>query len=241
MKLKRDSQQSIARTLRALAILLNYPDATLRSHLPEIKQAILDDAALPRSRSDEIEQLIANLSRNNGLMAEEKYVEIFDRGRGTSLHLFEHVHGDSRDRGPAMVDLLENYEQAGLYLEAGELPDFLPVVLEYASTQPPAESKAFLAEFAHILRVIFSALLRRESPYASVLAGLLTLAGEKVQAVTIPDEVDIDDDWKEPPVFGGCSTAGQAAPRPLNGEQPINFVTNPKEHSNEIRGKGVGL
>ena len=68
-----------------------------------------------------------------------------DRGRATSLHLFEHVHGDSRDRGPAMIDLAQTYEAAGLYLAEGELPDYLPVVLQYASTQPPAQARAFLA------------------------------------------------------------------------------------------------
>ena len=93
---------------------------------------------------------------------EADHVELFDRGRGTALHLFEHVHGDSRDRGPAMVDLCQTYEAAGLFLAPGELPDHLTVVLQYASTQPPAQAKAFLGEIAHILQVIFSALLRRE-------------------------------------------------------------------------------
>jgi nitrate reductase delta subunit len=69
-----------------------------------------------------------------------------------------------------MVDLIKTYEQAGLFIAPGELPDHLTVVLEYASTQPPAQARAFLREIAHILQVIFSALLKRESPYASVLA-----------------------------------------------------------------------
>jgi nitrate reductase delta subunit len=94
---------------------------------------------------------------------EADHVELFDRGRGTALHLFEHVHGDSRDRGPAMVDLCQTYEAAGLFLAPGELPDHLTVVLQYASTQPPTQAKAFLGEIAHILQVIFSALLRREA------------------------------------------------------------------------------
>ncbi|MET5021328.1 nitrate reductase molybdenum cofactor assembly chaperone, partial [Burkholderia pseudomallei] len=76
---------------------------------------------------------------------------LFDRGRSTSLHLFEHVHGDSRDRGPAMIDLAQTYEKAGLHLGPAELPDYLPVVLEFASTQPPKEARAFLAEMTHIL------------------------------------------------------------------------------------------
>jgi len=152
---------------------------------------------------------------------EAHYVETFDRGRGTALHLFEHVHGDSRDRGPAMIDLLQTYEQAGLYLAPGELPDHLTVVLEYASTQPPAQARAFLRELTHILQAIFSALLRRESPYASVLAAVLELAGEKAQAVKIPDEPGLDETWEEPAAFGGCSTQGQASP---GQPQPIQIV-----------------
>jgi len=143
---------------------------------------------------------------------EAAYVETFDRGRGTALHLFEHVHGDSRDRGPAMVDLVKTYEQAGLYLAPGELPDHLTVVLEYASTQPPAAAREFLREIAHILQQIFSALLRRESPYATVLAAVLDLAGERAQAVKIPDEPALDESWEEPLAFDGCSTQGQARP-----------------------------
>ena len=110
-------------------------------------------------------------------------MQLFDRGRGTSLHLFEHVHGDSRDRGPAMIDLAQTYEKAGLLLAPGELPDYLPAVLEFVSTQPPREAKAFLGEMAHILNAIFGALQKRESAYASVLGALLELAGEKAQPV----------------------------------------------------------
>ncbi len=110
-------------------------------------------------------------------------MELFDRGRRTALHLFEHVHGDSRDRGPAMVDLAQTYDRAGLQLVPGELPDYLPVVLEFASTQPPAQAREFLRETAHIVQAIFSALLERGSPYASVLAAVLDLAGERAQKV----------------------------------------------------------
>src|SRR4029078_2389354 len=92
------------------------------------------------------------------LDSEAAYVELFDRGRATSLHLFEHVHGDSRDRGPAMVDLCAMYEKAVLLRAPGELPDYLPVVLEFASTQPAREARAFLGEIAHILAAIFGAL-----------------------------------------------------------------------------------
>ena len=199
-------------TLRALARLLGYPDATLRGHLGELREALQHEGALGPARLAELDALIARLAGPRPYDTEAAYVETFDRGRGTALHLFEHVHGDSRDRGPAMVDLVKTYEAAGLFLAPGELPDHLTVVLEYASTQPPAAAAEFLREIAHILQAIFSALLRRQSPYASVIAAVLDLAGERAQAVKLPDEPALDESWEEPPAFGGCSTQGQARP-----------------------------
>ena len=198
-------------TLRVLAHLLSYPDAELREHLAEMRDALRTERALSSGRLAELDVLLDRLGSPRTLDTEANYVELFDRGRGPALHLFEHVHGDSRDRGPAMIDLIKTYEEAGLYLGEGELPDHLTVVLEYASTQPPAQAAAFLREIAHILQVIFSALLKRQSPYASVVAAVLDLAGEKAQAVKLPDEPELDETWEEPPAFGGCST--QARPR----------------------------
>ncbi len=208
-------------TLRVLAHLLSYPDAELRAHLPELRSALHDERALTFGRLTELDALIDRLRSRRALDVEADYVELFDRGRGTALHLFEHVHGDSRDRGPAMVDLVKTYEAAGLFMGPGELPDHLSVVLEYASTQPAEQARAFLGEIAHILQVIFSALLKRRSAHACVLAALLDLAGEKAQAVTVPPEPEIDESWEEPLAFGGCSTQGQASP---GQPQPIQIV-----------------
>ena len=210
-----------SRTLRVLAALLSYPAAGIRAHHLEMRDILRKEAALTTARRTEIEALIDALARREALEAEADYVELFDRGRGTSLHLFEHVHGDSRDRGPAMVDLAKTYEQAGLYLAEGELPDYLPAVLEFVSTQPPREAVAFLGETAHILAAIFSELQARKSAYASVLGALLDLAGEKAQAVARVAEQSLDESWEEPPVFGGCSSQGQAKP---GQPQPIRII-----------------
>ena len=215
-------------SLRVLAHLLRYPDAELRTHLDELADALQLEAALPGKRLDELLALIRRLDTQDPLQTESDYVELFDRGRSTALHLFEHVHGDSRDRGPAMIDLIQTYEQAGLYLGPEELPDHLPVLLEFASTQPPQQAREFLAETAHIVRKIFSALLKRASPYASVLAAVLELAGEKVEAVPVPAEPPMDESWAEPEVFGGCSTEGQARP---GQPQPVRIVRNASSHA----------
>ena len=208
-------------SLRALARLIAYPDAQLRSELDALLQVLDDEDAVPAARRTELRTLAVNLQRQDPLEVEARFVETFDRGRATSLHLFEHVHGDSRDRGPAMIDLVQTYEKAGLYLAPEELPDHLGVVLEFASTQPPALAKAFLGEMAHILNAIFSALLKRESPYAAVIAAVLELAGHKAQAVAIPVEESMDEAWAEPEAFDGCSTRGQNRPGQA---QPIHIV-----------------
>jgi len=211
-------------TLRVLARLLGYPDDALREHLLEMGAALHAERALGPGRLAEIDALSERLRAARPLDAEAAYVELFDRGRSTALHLFEHVHGDSRDRGPAMVDLVKTYEQAGLLLAPGELPDHLSVVLEYASTQPAAQAREFLREIAHIVQAIFSALLLRESSYASVLAAVLDLAGVAAAPVALAAEPGLDDSWSEPPAFDGCSTEGQAAP---GQPQPIHLVKRP--------------
>lgn len=197
-------------TLRVLAALLGYPDAPMRSHLSEMRDIPRSEGALSAARQTELDALIDSLSSGDPLETEASYVELFDRSRLTSLHLFEHVHGDSRDRGPALVDLARTFESAGLHLAEGEMPDYLPVVLEYASTQPPREARAFLAEMAHILNAIYSALSKRRSRYASVLGALIELAGEEVVPVDVPEDESVDATWAEPAAFDGCSAAGQS-------------------------------
>ena len=211
----------IAKSLRVLAALLGYPDARLRGHLAEMRDLLRDERALAPSRLGELDALMDTLGRADPLDAEADYVELFDRGRATSLHLFEHVHGESRDRGPAMIDLGQTYEKAGLVLAEGELPDYLPAVLEFISTQPPREARAFLAEMAHIFNAIFGALRQRDSAYASVLGALLELAGEKAQPLAPAVEEPLDESWAEPVVLDGCSSKGQARPGQA---QPIHVV-----------------
>jgi nitrate reductase delta subunit len=120
-----------------------------------------------------------------------------------------------------MVDLIKTYEAAGLYLGEKELPDHLCVILEFASAQPPGVAREFLGEMAHIVNAIFSALLQRDSRYATALAAILELAGHKAQPVNVPEEAPLDASWAEPVAFDGCSSRGQAAP---GQPQPIQIV-----------------
>ena len=208
-------------TLRVLSALLGYPGAETRRDLPEMRDMLRRESALPMARLDELESFMASLAAQDPLDAEADYVALFDCGRATSLHLFEHVHGESRDRGPAMVDLAKTYEEAGLLLASGELPDYLPLVLEYASTQPKHAARAFLGEIAHIVNAIHAAVAARGSAYAAPLAAIIELAGEKVLAVVPERDAPVDESWAEPEAFGGCP-----ANAVQGGVKPIRIVRN---------------
>ncbi|MCZ2135548.1 MAG: nitrate reductase molybdenum cofactor assembly chaperone [Burkholderiales bacterium] len=225
-----------SRSLRALARLLAYPDAALRAHLTELRSVMADEAALHRRRRDEICALIDALGRQDPIDVEAAYVDLFDRGRATSLHLFEHVHGDSRDRGPAMIDLARTYEQAGLYLAPGEFPDYLPTAIEFASMQDAVTARAFIGEMMHILQAIFSALLARQSAYASLLGALIELSGGRAERVPVATDPSLDESWAEPAAFSGCSSAGQSGPGGAKGAQPVQWVRNPNPTTSRSSG-----
>jgi len=224
---KKQTLKPISLSCRVLGRLLDYPSEAMRAALPELMQALQQEQALSPARMAELQALLARLGAADGLAVQALYVDSFDRGRATSLHLFEHVHGDSRERGPALIDLAATYKAGGMFFDAPELPDFLPVVLEFASTQAPETARAFLAEMAHILNAIHSGLIKQSNPYAAAIGAVLELAGEKPQAVPITAEPPLDESWQEPAAFEGCSSRGQAKP----GEsQPIHFVKSPAAH-----------
>lgn len=206
-------------TLRALAFLLRYPDEQARALAPQALQAIAEEGAVPPERLRRLQALVADWQRQDGYDVEAAYVETFDRGRRTSLHLFEHVHGDSRERGPAMIDLLQTYEAAGLRLRSHELPDHLPVLLEFASTQPVDVARGLVGEVAHIVNAVIGALQRRRSPYADVLIALLEACGQRVEPAEPDEEPALDASWAEPQAFGGCPSAAATG-----SERPVQFV-----------------
>jgi nitrate reductase delta subunit len=208
------------KTLRVCAALLGYPEAELLAALPELADAIDVERLPPRAARAELKGLIEALGRDPLAASQERYVALFDRSRALSLHLFEHVHGESRDRGQAMVDLASMYEARGLAVEGHELPDYLPAFLEFASLLPAPEARDLLGEAADVLRALGDRLAERGSRYCAVFAALLAIAGARGLAVeraaqSQAGEEDtpeaIDHSWMEQPVtFGGG--APQAAP-----------------------------
>ena len=196
-------------TLRTLAALLGYPSQELKAHAGELRGAIGGERALPAREQARLEPLLQALEIEELLDLQAAYSELFDRSRSLSLHLFEHVHGDSRERGQAMIDLGQQYLASGFFLEANELPDFVPVFLEYASCLPPSEAREMLGQPAHVFAALAERLDKRQSPYASVFHCLVELAGVRPDAQALAeidqntpaeDSKEIDEEWEEAPV-----------------------------------------
>lgn len=189
--------------LRALSALLCYPDAALRAALLEIDAVLRDTRELSAAVKAELAALIDGMARSDALDAEARFVDVFDRGRGTSLNLFEHVHGDGRERGPAMLDLRQRYLEAGLEPRSNELPDHLPMLLEYLSCRDASEVRETLGDCAHILRAVGNRLLHRRSRYAAVFGALLELARTEGldPHAPIPAPENLDMTWEERPAF----------------------------------------
>lgn len=195
---------------KALSALLSYPSAEMRQALPEIAGVVRASKLVGAGEREGLLALVDEVGDGDLLAAEERYVDLFDRGRALSLHLFEHLHGDGRDRGAAMVELKALYAAAGFDVTASELPDYLPVVLEYLSQRDIAEARELLADCAQILGSIARSLVARRSGYAAVPQALLVIAGEKpvdaaeVKPVREPAET-LDRDWVERPAFADAA------------------------------------
>ena len=169
---------TLSRQLRALALLLDYPQAEVHAHLAELGAVLVPLEVTRADRPREsLQACVAGMAASDLMDLQAEFVDTFDRGRSTSLNLFEQVHGDSRDRGQAMVDLLAQYQEAGLALQAQELPDYLPVYLEYCSVLDPGAARDALEEVALLVAHLAAALDRRESSWVAVAAAVCSLAG----------------------------------------------------------------
>lgn len=208
------------RTLKALSLILSYPTRALQQAMPEIGAVLAADTRLTAAARRALRPLVEEMAGRDIYDLEEQYVMLFDRSRTLSLNLFEHVHGESRDRGGAMVSLIETYRAAGYEPVTSELPDHLPVLLEFLSTRPCDEARETLADAAHIFEALKDRLARRESPYSNVFGALLQLACAMAdrravaelleQPDTDPDDLSsLDAVWEESEVlFGPDPNAG---------------------------------
>ncbi|MCZ8546526.1 nitrate reductase molybdenum cofactor assembly chaperone [Mesorhizobium qingshengii] len=202
------------RTFRALSALLAYPSEDLSPAIPEITSAIEAEGLISDEAREQLRPLLTDLATLDLYDLQERYVELFDKTRRHSLHLFEHIHGESRDRGQAMVDLVEHYRRGGLLIAANELPDFIPLFLEFLSARPLDEARGLLKETAHIFSLLEERLAKRNGGYAAVFAAALSIVNETAvvaDTVEINDEPDdlasIDAAWEETAVTFGPGNA----------------------------------
>ncbi|MCW4454840.1 nitrate reductase molybdenum cofactor assembly chaperone [Flavobacterium sp. MXW15] len=165
--------------LKLVGVLLDYPRDEMWEHRDELLAAA-DHPALPKHRRADLARFVRGLLDGDPLQAQDDWLSLFDRGRSMSLLLFEHIHGESRDRGQAMVDLIDAYRRNGFELDARELPDYLPLVLEYLQQRPQEEARDWLQHVAHIVALLAARAEERRSPYALLFTILLEYADGKV-------------------------------------------------------------
>ncbi len=215
-------------TFKILSALLSYPEQDMIAAIPEMRAALATEALLAEPQRKALDSFLTELEAGDLYDLQERYVLLFDRTRSLSLHIFEHVHGESRDRGQAMVDLMALYEKGGLMLAPGEFPDFLPLFLEYCATQPLTEARELLGQPAHVLAALAERLRKRGSPYEVVFRSLTSVAAatpraEDLAAVLAEPETDPDDMgaldkiWEEEAVTFGPGADGNSAKSAMGG------------------------
>ncbi len=210
------------KTFKVLSALLTYPSAELVAAAPEFGAILAAENLVPAAQRPALGSLIDEIAAGDVYDLQERYGLLFDRSKTLALYLFEHVHGENRDRGQAMVDLRAMYEKAGLFIAANELPDYLPLFLEFLSTRPLAEARGLLADTAHILAALTERLARRQSSYKAVFDTLVAIAQEAPQRDAVAallesadvdpmDLVALDAAWAEEEVRFGPGAQGQGA------------------------------
>jgi len=216
-------------SFKALGALLHYPSAELQQAVPEIVQALREEAKLPRSLLDAVCRFAAEIAEGDLLEVQERWVWLFDRSRRLALHLHEHSYGESRDRGQAMVDLAMAYRLHGFELASSETPDYLPLFLEFLSQIPEAPARRYLSDATDIIEALRIRLAERDSPYTILLEAVLAFSGrpaneEEVEAILTSEPEDpqdfeqLDRQWAEEAVefsagsaLGSCPMAGGMA------------------------------
>lgn len=205
----------MANALKIISLLLSYPSAELLAGRDELHTALAADRLTGKKEKASLAALIDDLAGLDLYDAQERYVLLFDRTRTLSLHLFEHVHGESRDRGQAMVDLAVMYEQQGFDIDSREMPDYLPLFLEYLSTQSAEEVHNLLDQTLHIVSALRTRLQKRGSIYANAFLALEAIAGTAPDRQALDELLELPEDdpsdlkaldaiWEEEAVtFGG--------------------------------------
>lgn len=227
------------RTLKALSLILSYPTAELQGAMPEIGGVLAAESRLTAAARRDLRPLVEALAGRDLYDLQEDYVMLFDRSRTLSLNLFEHVHGESRDRGEAMVSLVETYREGGFDPISTDLPDHLPVLLEFLATRPAPDAREMLADAAHIFATLAKRLEKRENPYAAIFAALRQMSGTVADADAVAAMLELAEDdptdlaaldaiWTESEVtFGPDPNAGCPQVRDLLADMDVPVTQAP--------------
>jgi nitrate reductase delta subunit len=201
------------KTFKILGLLMSYPQPAWVSHLDDCKPVLEQEELLPKKHLRAVLAFIDELKATDTYAAQEEYVLTFDRGRSHCLHLFEHIHGESRDRGQAMVNLSDAYEEKGLFIDQAELPDYIPLFLEFLSLCPADEAISLLGEPVDVVATIGARLQKRSSSYAVLFDALVALSRVKPDQDKIQEALEsssddtsleaLDKEWEEAAAFAG--------------------------------------
>lgn len=216
-------------TLRALSVLIAYPSEDLQAHSSAVREALHGEAELPPEALGRLEPLFEAFASQDLFDLQAHYCELFDSSRALSLHLFEHVHGDGRQRGQAMIDLGQAYLARGFMMREAELPDYLPMFLEFLSILPNDEAEEWLSQPAHVLEALEQRLTERETYYAGVLHNLLHLAKRRPCTGNVRDLPD----YRDPATPAEIDRAWEDAP--INFSAPLGDASQPSALMTRLR------
>lgn len=227
------------RVLKAIALLMHYPDGSVRAHSDELIALLESERRLAVETRRALAGCVREHRARDLLEEQAAYGALFDRGNALSLHLFEHVHGESRDRGQAMVQLLGVYREHGFDIRANELPDYVPLFLEFCAQLPEEQARGWLAEVEHLLQLLHGRLEERGSDYRLLFQALLELAGLGAADAQLKSQIEAEDRddtpealdraWAEEPVIFG-PTDGCGGARTNQGQEvPVDW-SNLRRH-----------
>ena len=210
-------------TFKALGALIDYPTPELQAAADEIEQALREERAVAAPELQGVCAFIGRLRAGDVMDLQEYWIGLFDRSKRLALHLYEHSYGESRDRGQAMVNLALTYRMNGFELNAAEMPDYLPLFLEFLSVIPEVHARRYLTDAIAIIEALRVRLEERDSTYAALLSALVTLASreadaEEVEAILAEDPreltnlEELDKEWAEEPVDFSAGSALKDCP-----------------------------
>jgi len=174
--------------LKVISRLLDYPSQALIDNSDELVDAV-NESELSADHKSQLVTFINTLTATDLYDSQERYDLLFERGRALSLLLFEHVHGESRDRGQAMVNLMSEYTEKGFDVASEQMPDYIPLYLEFLSEQEKSYAQEWLTDVSHILTVLSERLLDRECDYRILFESLIELSGAAVEREKIAEAV----------------------------------------------------